>query len=402
MKRWLLSLQLALGGLLRNRFHAGLTALGIVIGTAALIIVIHAARATSASVLANVDGLISADAFVINAEPREVGRAGPGLSSADARAMASQADALSQVASYVDTRATVVREARHVSTRIAGVTPGYFDIRRFRVAQGELWRSNDEASHDNVCVLGSEPARLLFAGESAIGQYVRIAGTLFKIVAVLSSRGGSVGNDQDDRIMVPLESFRARIERAPSGQVDAIFAKAKAAPLVEKAARQVEQLLRSRHRIQAEDTPDFRVTTQRELRQNQESIARTLSLLLTAVAAISLLAGGAGLMNVMLGAVTERTYEIGVRLAIGARARDVLAQFLLEAALVSGMGGGLGAVLGISGFFFVAMALSLPFAIDGWTVLAAITASIAIGLIFGLVPARRAARVNPIEALRSR
>ncbi len=402
MKRWLLALRLALAALVRNRLHSGLTALGIVIGTGAVVVVIHGSRSASQKILADVDGLISADGFVLNPQPPMIGSSRPALTEADAQSIANEVASVVSVATYVDTRATVVRTSHHVSTRISGVTQGYFDVRRYQVAQGNLWNGAQEASKSSVCVLGSAPARSLFPSESALGQQVRIAGSAFKVIGVLAARGGSSGNDQDDRILVPLSSFRARVERSATGRVDAIFVKAAAVSSVAHAASSVDKLLSARYRLAPRDPRGYKLTTQHDLRKSQEEVSRTLSLLLVGVAGISLLAGGAGVMNVMLGSVTERTYEIGVRMALGARARDILGQFLLEAVLVCALGGLVGALLGVLGAFLVAEALAVPFRADVAVLLGATGVSVAVGLLFGIVPAHRAARIDPIEALRSR
>lgn len=402
MKRCLLAVRLALAALSRNRLHASLTALGIVIGTAAVVVIAHGAGSTSEKILADVDGLISSDSFVLNPEAPDIARPGPGLTEADAKAIESEVDAVAAVATYVDTRASVRGEARRISTRVSGVTLEYFAIRGFHIARGRAWRGDEETSRSNVCVLGSEPARRLFPGGLAVGHYVRVAGLPFKVIGVLLPRGGPSGNDQDDRILLPLSSFRARVERTTTGRVDAIFIKAKSPELVGRAALRADELLRSRHRIRPGEARDYRVTTQLDLRRSQEEISRTLSLLLVGVAGISLLAGGAGVMNVMLGSVAERTYEIGVRLSIGARTRDILGQFLTEAVVVAGLGGLCGVSLGAVGSVLLAQALGVPFRADPIAMLGAASVSIAIGLVFGIVPAHRAAHIDPIEALRSR
>jgi putative ABC transport system permease protein len=241
----------------------------------------------------------------------------------------------------------------------------------------------------------------LFGNQDPIGAVLRIGRHPYRVIGVLAPKGPSpFGEDQDDRVIVPGSTFRARVRPAGFDRVDMLIASASSANTVERAQRQIEQILRQRHRIVDPEPPDFAVRTQDEFKKTQEGIYAVLSVLLLSVAAISLFVGGIGVMNIMLVSVTERTREIGVRMAIGAREGDILLQFLVEAVVLSLLGGLAGTGLAIGGIYAFSKALEWPMRLPGEALLLALGTSLFIGVIFGFLPARRAARLDPIEALR--
>ena len=265
-----------------------------------------------------------------------------------------------------------------------------------------MWTESDELLKTKVCTLGSTVAQKLFPGRDPVGETVRIARYPFKVIGVLKARGSSLfGDDQDDRVMMPIGSYRARIAPSSAGRVDTIMAAAASASVTRRAKDEITEILRQRHGIQLGQDPDFQIGTQEEFRKTQEKITTALSLLLMSVAAVSLLVGGIGVMNIMLVSVAERTREIGIRMSIGAREGDILLQFLVEAVVLSMIGGLLGMALGAGATIGLGRALDWPLAPSATSLIVAMGTSAFIGIAFGFFPARRAAKMDPIEALRT-
>ncbi|MBX3262015.1 MAG: ABC transporter permease [Labilithrix sp.] len=399
------AVRLALSAIVRNKLRAALTVLGILIGVTAVVMVTALAGGASASVGDQIDSFAS-NALFIN--PESVQQSGvraktPGrLTEGDGRAIAREAVSVTHVAPWLSTMGQVVAGDRNVATLVVGTTTSYFPVRRFRVAKGELWTEVDESVRSKVCVLGQTVAEKLFGDLDPVGRTVRIGSSPFRVIGTLEPKGNSpFGEDQDDRILMPIGSFRGRVMSTSPGRVDMLLASASSEETATRAQAQVTSILRQRHRIPDGSEPDFSVNTQSEMRETQRAIASVLSSLLLSVAAVSLVVGGIGVMNIMLVSVAERTREIGIRLSIGARERDILVQFLVEAVVLSLAGGVLGIVVGSAATLGLGHALGwnatpTPAAIG----VAAVTSAV-IGVVFGFLPARRAASLDPIDALRT-
>ena len=307
---------------------------------------------------------------------------------------------VSGVAPWLSTSGQVVFGDRNWQTQIIGTTLPYYPIRRWVIGRGANWTESDEVLKTKVCVIGATVAKNLFGTMDPVGQTLRIGRTPYTIVGVLGARGTSLfGDDQDDRVMMPVGSFRARVMHTSPGRVDQLIVGATSDQVVSNASEQITTILRQRHHLE-EGRDDFEVNTQAEMRETTDEILGTLSLLGIAVAGISLLVGGVGVMNIMLVSVAERTREIGIRMSIGARARDILVQFLVEAVVLTLVGGVLGILLGSGAAIGIGRAFDWPMAPGASAIAVAALTSVAIGTVFGFLPAWRAAKLDPIAALR--
>jgi putative ABC transport system permease protein len=398
------AVRLAFNAILRNKTRATLTVLGILIGVGAVVIVTALATGATRMVGGEIDSF-AANALFVNPQPMQtsgarskaVGR----LTENDMRAIKREAVSVEHVAPWLSTFAQAVFLDRNFQTLVVGTTTEYFPIRRYTIEKGDLWTETDETLKTKVCVIGSTIRDNLFGTDDPIGRTIRIGRYPYRILGVLTRRGTSpFGEDQDDRILMPIGSFRGRVASTSPGRVDAIMVGATSADTTSRAQDQITSILRQRHRIPADRDPDFVVNSQAEFRKLQEGVTTALTLLLMSVAAVSLLVGGIGVMNIMLVSVAERTREIGIRMSIGARGKDILTQFLVEAVVLSLMGGILGIVLGAGSTIGLGRALDWPMTPTPLAIAVAVATSAAIGVIFGFLPARRAAALDPIEALR--
>lgn len=404
MKAVLAAFRLALRAILRSKLRAGLTVLGILIGVAAVVIVVALGTSVRQRVLGEISNL---GANIIYVWPQATQTSGMRkvnsgrLTEDDAAAILREATSVKAVAPFSSTQGQVVSGERNTSTSIAGVTRPYLAVRQFSVDRGQMWTEADELLKSKVCVLGETVRDELFGAEDPIGRHVRIGRYPYQVVGLLKRKGQSpFGEDQDDRLLMPLGSFRARVLPTAPGRVQMLLASASDERTVDRATRQITEILRQRHKIQRGEPPDFSVRTQDEFRKSQEAIFDALTTLLSSVAAVSLLVGGIGVMNIMLVSVTERTREIGIRMAIGASGGDILTQFLIEAVTLSSLGGVVGIGLGAGAIYALGSALGWPMAVPVPAVLTAVGTSGAIGVVFGYLPARRAAKLDPIQALR--
>ncbi len=405
MRLFLGAVRLALSAIVRNKMRAGLTVLGILIGVTAVVMVTALAGGASASIGSQIDSFGS-NALFIN--PETVQQSGVRsktqgrLTENDGRAIQREAVSVVNIAPWLSTSGQVVYGDKNVSTSIVGTTTQYLPIRRFAIGKGEMWTETDELIKTKVCVVGQTVADKLFGNADPIGRSIRIGRYPYRVIGVLVPKGNTTfGDDQDDRLMMPIGSYRGRVVKTAPGRVDTLMASASSEETTTRAVTQVTSILRQRHRIPDGKDQDFSVNTQAEFRQVQEGIASVLSALLLGVAAVSLVVGGIGVMNIMLVSVAERTREIGIRLSIGARERDILVQFLVEAVVLSLTGGVLGIVLGSAATIGLGKALGWNATPTPGTIAIAAGTSAIIGIVFGFLPARRAASLDPIDALRT-
>ena len=397
-------LRSAVLALVRNKMRSALTVLGITIGISAVICVVAIGRAGQAQVEAQLNAL--GDNFVwIEAGGRAVNGRRTGndntdtLTLADVAAIKAQLPLIKSVSPNVDGSIQIVYGNQNWFTGYRGVSPEYFDIKRWYLAEGGAFTQDDVDRAADVCVIGRTVREQLFGGESPIGKVILINSLPCTVVGTLMPKGLSMsGQDQDDTVLMPYTTVMKKIKGVT--WLDDILCSAVSADAVKLAGQQASALLRDRHHLRPEQADDFNIRNPEDIIQAQLAASRTLSLLLIAIASISLLVGGIGIMNVMLVSVTERTREIGVRLAIGATEDAIQLQFLGESVMLSLVGGAAGVLLGLVGTFVVGQGLGWPMEISVSAVLLAAFFSVAVGLFFGYYPARKAALMDPIEALR--
>jgi len=395
-------LRVAAVALWRNRTRSLLTVLGILIGIASVVMVTSLSSAASERIGGQFDAMGTNAIFVSPKEGQQGGRRARGrLSELDARAIQAGAPSVKGVAPFLSTRGEVTANERTASTLLIGTRIPYFEIRNFEVARGALWDATDEALKTRVCVIGGKLAERLFEGQDPLGRTIRVARFPFRIIGVLKRKDNvNFLADEDDRLLMPIGSFRGRVLATSPERVDVLHLSATSSDTVDRATAQATEILRARHRIEAGGENDFRISSQSEFREKEQAIFGVLAALLVAVAATSLFVGGVGVMNIMLVSVTERTREIGIRMALGARPGEIQRQFLLEAIVLSLAGGALGSITGLVGSFVLGFVLDWKIVPNYGALAVALVTSAFVGVIFGLLPARRAARLDPIEALR--
>lgn len=390
--------------LVRNKMRSLLTVLGITIGIAAVICVVAIGKAGQAQVEQQMNNL--GDNFVWI---EEGGRAVNGVRTgshgtrtlvlADAIAIKNQIPLIKSVSPNVDGSIQLVYGNQNWYTSFRGVSPEYFDIKRWTLDQGAFFGSDDVEQAADVCVIGRTVRNQLFAAQDPIGEVIRVRGLPCKVVATLRPKGQSVtGQDQDDTIIMPYTTAMKKIKG--NNWLDDILCSAVSQEAVKPAGQQAGALLRDRHHLRPEQENDFNIRNPEDIIQAQLEASRTMTLLLVAIASISLLVGGIGIMNVMLVSVTERTREIGVRVAVGATEQAIQFQFLGESVLLSLVGGAAGVVLGAVGSVFVGRMLQWQMQISLSAVVIAATFAVAVGVFFGYYPALKASRLDPIESLR--
>jgi len=397
-------LQSALVALLRNKMRSVLTVLGITIGISAVICVVAIGKAGQAQVEQQLNNL--GDNFVwIEAGGRAVNGVRTGthgtktLTYADAVAIKNQISLIKSVSPNVDGPVQIIYGNQNWFTGFRGVSPEYFDIKRWYVDQGAAFSQDDVDRAADVCAIGRTVRDQLFGAEDPIGKVIRVKSLPCKVVATLHPKGLSVsGQDQDDTILMPYTTGQKKIKGAD--WLDDILCSAVSQAAVKVAGQEAAAVLRDRHHLRPEEEDDFNIRNPEDIIQAQLEASRTLSILLIAIASISLIVGGIGIMNVMLVSVTERTREIGVRVAVGATEEAIQLQFLGESVMLSLVGGAAGVLFGVVGSYLVGQTLRWPVQLSIESVLIAAVFSIAVGVFFGYYPARKASLLDPIEALR--
>jgi putative ABC transport system permease protein len=397
---------LALRAVARNPMRASLTVLGILIGVAAVVTVTALGSGARAHVAQQIEALGSNFVIVFPQMARSSGArgslgSGMRLTEEDGRAIMNQSTSITAVAPSLHAFVQLVYGDQNWFTSCIGTTLPYLEVRNWAVANGEAWKAHDELVKSKVVLLGATAAKNVFGTEDPVGRTIRIGRYPYRVIGVLAVKGEApFGGDQDDAVLMPSSSFRARILRTPPGFAGALMASARSPDATERAVRQIDAILRQRHRIGEGQDADFVIRTQKEFAAMQARIYGILTNLLVFVAAISLMVGGIGVMNIMLVSVTERTREIGIRMAIGARESDIRAQFLVEAVALSVLGGVAGVAVGALATRVLRYVLDWHMTLAVQPIAISIGVSAAIGIGFGFFPATRAARLDPIEALR--
>lgn len=393
---------LALREIRRSAMRSFLTTLGIVIGVASVISMVMLGDATTAYVTQSISKLGSNMLIVRPGQDRH----GPGgdtvaknFTNDDLTAISREIPGLKGVAPVSSNGVKVVYGNKNYSTLVDGSDNDYFTVKDWQFAEGRSFTDAELKGGKAVCVIGETIRKELFGTQTPLDASIRLGNFSCQVIGTLHSKGSSMfGTDQDDLIVVPIRMFQRRI--SGNQEISTILASAKNPSSIENIKSSIMSLMRERRHIRTGDEDDFNVRDLREVIQTLSSTTKMLTLLLGAVAAISLLVGGIGIMNIMLVSVTERTREIGIRLAIGALEREVLLQFLVEAVVLSSLGGVIGMILGISAGVGVNLFFDLPFVFNTSIVIIAFLFSTIVGIVFGYFPARKAARLNPIDALR--
>ncbi|MGH7381387.1 MAG: ABC transporter permease [Candidatus Methylomirabilales bacterium] len=403
------SVQIALRALRVNKLRSGLTMLGIIIGVSAVIAMMAVGAGARERIAEQIRSIGSNVIIILSGSTTSGGiRLGSGsvltLTEDDATAIAREVPAVEAAAPTMRGTGQVVFGNQNWSTVVQGATPEYLVVREWPVVSGRGITSRDVDGAAKVVLLGQTVAENIFGDSDPVGEIIRIKKVPFTVVGVLAAKGQSAfGQDQDDIVVIPLSTAKRKVlgvSQANARSVGAIIVRAKGPEWMDEAVEQMMVLLRQRHRLQPGQEDDFTVRNLSEVFAAQEESARTMSLLLGAIASVSLLVGGIGIMNIMLVSVTERTREIGIRMAVGARERDILTQFLIEAVTLALIGGIVGIALGVGGSALLSFLAQWETLIAPQAILLAFLFSTVVGVFFGYYPARKAASLDPIEALR--
>jgi putative ABC transport system permease protein len=397
-------IRIATRALLRNKMRSALTILGIIIGVGAVICTVAIGEGASRQVQEQIsnlgDNLLSISAGSVNRGGVQMGSAATKtLTVEDARAIQEEIALIKLISPSVGTASQVVYGNQNWFTQIRGVSPEYLTIRRWPLAAGRVFSDRDVDAAANVCILGQTVVENLFGDEDPVGKTLRVRNLPFVVIGVLSSKGQSAfGQDEDDTIVMPYTTVQRKL--AGIDWLQGILCSAVSPDSVAPAQAQIASLLRQRHSLRPSQDDDFIIRSANALAETQAQSGRVMTMLLASIASVSLLVGGIGIMNIMLVSVTERTREIGVRIAVGATDRDVQLQFLSEALVLSLAGGAVGVLVGILGSKSLSDMLHCPTSIPLESIAIAVVFSAAVGVFFGYYPARKAANLDPIEALR--
>jgi len=399
-------LRIAIKAIRRNKIRSGLTMLGVIIGVASVIAMIALGSGARASIDQQIQ---SQGTNVIFVSSGSFGRPGGGavrggagtvttLTLDDAKAIA-ELPVVTRVSPMVRGRAQVIAADQNWNTSVEGGNEDYLAIRNWSLASGENFTARDVLVAEKVCLLGDTVVRNIFPDQDPVGQVIRVKNLPFRVLGVLAPKGqGQFGQDQDDLIIAPYTTIQKKLLGIT--YIQQVYVSAASSDQVEQAAVQITRLMRQRHRITNPDEDDFTVRTVEEMAATRVQMANTMTGLLMSVASVSLLVGGIGIMNIMLVSVTERTREIGLRMAVGARTRDILRQFLAEAVSLSVVGGIMGIALGVLVSQVMTWRLGWPTSITSASILVAFAFAGAVGIFFGYYPAHKAANLDPIDALR--
>jgi putative ABC transport system permease protein len=396
--------RLALVAIRRNVLRSSLTVLGIVIGVAAVITMVTIGAGATAKVTADLSRLGTNLLMIRTGQgfgPGGSRAEAPPFEDDDVKAIVREIGGVSAVAPTASRPAQAIAGSANWSTTVTGTTAAFLPVRAYGLEAGRAFTESEQRAGNAVCLIGATVRRELFGAgppEEVVGERVRLGKLSCRVIGALTAKGESTfGQDQDDLVLVPLRWFQRRMAGTPD--IQAIFVSARPEVSTAKVQTDLERLLRERRRS-ADGTDDFSIRDMQEIASAVTGTTRVMTALLAAVAAVSLLVGGIGIMNIMLVSVTERTREIGIRLAIGALEREVLTQFLVEAVVLSSVGGVVGIVIGLAAAVAGTRALGVPFVLQPGIVVLAFSFSAAVGVVFGFFPARQAARLDPIEALR--
>ena len=406
---FLASLRVALNALRVNKLRSALTMLGIIIGVAAVIVMIAVGQGAQARVEDQIRSLGSNIIMVLSGSALSGGaRGGSGsqqtITEEDAYALAKEIDEIHGAAPSLRGTGQVVAGNANWSTSFYGTTPDYLEVREWQIAEGRSFETSDMHSAAKVVLIGQTVAKSLFGDSSPLDQVIRVRKVPLTVIGVLDKKGQNMlGQDQDDVLLMPISTARKRVlgaTQAKSRNVGSIMVKVRSGADMGEAEQRMRELLRQRHRLQNGQDDDFYVRNLSEILQAQEASSKVLALLLAAVASVSLLVGGIGIMNIMLVSVTERTREIGLRMAVGARGKDILTQFLVEAVTLSLIGGLVGILLGVGASFLVGELAGWRTELSVTAIVLAVGFAAIVGIFFGFYPARKASNLLPIEALR--
>jgi putative ABC transport system permease protein len=399
----------ALDALRLHKLRSALTMLGIIIGVAAVIAMVAVGGGAREQVVAQIRSLGSNLLIVMPGNVTLGGvRLGSGaaatLTDDDSAAIAKEVPAVQVTAPYVRGNVQLIASGMNWASVLFGVDLGWFEAREWDVDSGRVFETEEISRGAQVALIGQTVARTLYGGLDPVGQELRIRNVPFRVVGVMGKKGQSTwGQDQDDVVLVPLNTARQRVlgrNQANARAIGSIYVKVRDGENMSGAEEDAKALLRQRHRLQPGQDDDFSIRNLADIAATREASARTLALLLAAVAGVSLAVGGIGIMNIMLVSVTERTREIGLRLAVGARQRDILRQFLFEATGLAAIGGAIGVLLGVGAAYLISNAAGWPLLIQPESIVLAVAFSGLVGVFFGWYPALRASRLDPIEALR--
>jgi len=408
----LLTLKIALRALAKNKLRAGLTVLGVVIGIAAVTTMVSLGESASGLVQGELQNL-GTNVILVFPGSRPTGGVREAqnvtLTAADSEAIARECPAVLASTPFVPTAGQMIYgNSNWKPKQIQGVGPDYPIVRNWPLRAGGFFTDRDVSAGAKVCVIGNTIVAKLFQTTNPVGETVRIRNIPFRVIGVLERKGANIGgDDQDDIVLLPYTTVQKRIQGSQFDNVNAILVSGRSASQMADAETQMRHLLLERHRIPAGAPADFRIQNTTEIAATLGIITGTITLMLAAIAAISLVVGGVGIMNIMLVSVTERTREIGIRMAVGARGRDILRQFLVEAVMLSALGGVVGVILGISASVGITLVINSitsgtkwPVVVSAPAAIVALIFSAAVGVFFGFYPAWKASRLDPIDALR--